>query len=133
MTEKQKSFVYEYWSKTELGQKMIASDFVSDSDLFFLIPNNVKRMHSLPTTRISGKCKSIQKRNRKRQILSFRLFELISETIEEILPKTYNNEWFGEFVDVKNIKVQEYDFKPDFRWDITMPASTAIAQFKSVL
>ena len=133
MIEKHKSFVYEYWNRTEFGRKMIASDSVSDSDLLFSIPNNVKRMHGLPITRIYSKRKSVIKKNRKRQILSFRLFDLISEMLEEVLPKTYNDEWFGEFVDFKNVKAQEYDFKPDFRFDVNIPARTAIAQFKSVL
>ena len=131
MTEKQKSFVYEYWNKTELGRKMIASDFVSDSDLFFLIPNNVKRRHGLPITRIGGKRKSIKKKNRKHQILSFRLFGLISDIIEETLPKTYNNEYFGDFVECKNIGFgDKYFFKPDFKFDVAMPAISTIEQFK---
>lgn len=133
MTEKQKSFVYEYWSKTELGRKMIASDSVSDSDLFFMIPNNVKRMHGLPASRTYGKRKSIIKRDRKRRISSFRLFDLISEIIEETLPKTYNNEWYGEFVDFKNVGVEEYTFKPDYRFGITMPVNAPIVRVKSVL
>ena len=139
MTEKQKSFVYEYWSKTELGRKMIASDSVSNSDLLFMIPNNVKRMHGLPASRTYGKRKSVIKRNRKRQISSFRLFDLISEIIEKTLPKTYNNEWFGEFVDFKNmefvdfknVEAEEYIFKPDYRFGIT-PVNSAIVKIKSV-
>lgn len=133
MTEKQKYFVYEYWNKTELGRKMIASDSVSDSDLLFMIPNNVKRMHGLPASRTYGKRKSIIKRDRKRRISSFRLFDLISEIIEETLPKTYDNEWFGEFVDFKNVEAEEYTFKPDYRFGITMPVNSAIVKIKSVL
>lgn len=133
MTEKQKSFVYEYWSKTELGRKMIASDSVSDSDLLFMIPNNVKRMHGLPASRTYGKRKSIIKRDRKRRISSFRLFDLISEIIEETLPKTYNDEWFGEFVDFKNVEAEEYTFKPDYRFGITMPVNAPIVRVTSVL
>lgn len=132
MTEKQKLFVYEYWNKTELGRKMIASDSVSDSDLLFMIPNNVKRMHGLPASRTYGKRKSIIKRNRKRIISSFRLFDLIGEIIEETLPKTYNNEWFGEFVDFKNVEVEEYTFKSDYRFGITIPQNVGIVKIKSV-
>ena len=132
MTEKQKSFVYEYWNKTELGRKMIASDSVSDSDLLFMIPNNVKRMNGLPASRTYGKRKSVIKRDRKSIILSFRLFDLISEIIEETLPKTYNDEWFGKFVDFKNVEVEEYAFKPDYRFGITMPVNSAIVKIKSV-
>lgn len=98
-------FVYEYWNRTELGQKMIASDLVSYNDLLFLIPNNVKRRHGLPITRIYGKRKSIIKRDRKRKILSFRLFDIISDLIEEIIPEACNERFFTEFVDVKNLSL----------------------------
>lgn len=96
-------FVYEYWNRTELGWKMVASDSVSDSDLLFLIPNNVKRRHGLPTTRICGKRKSIEKRNRKRIIMLFQLFDMISDTIEEMIPEVCNEEFFETFVDIRNI------------------------------
>ena len=52
-----KEFIYEYWNKTKLGKAMIKSNNVSESDLLFLIPNNVKRMHGLPLTRTFGKKK----------------------------------------------------------------------------
>ena len=55
MTEKQKSFAYDYFSRTERGRAMIKSNSVSDNELLFLIPNNVKKMHGLPLTRIAGK------------------------------------------------------------------------------
>ena len=100
-------FVYEYWSKTELGQKMIASENVSDDDLLFLIPNNVKRMHGLPVARMAGKNKRKRKNQRKRFIESFRLFDLISEIVEETICQTwYNNDFFGQFVDVKNLTLE---------------------------
>ena len=96
-------FVYEYWNRTELGRKMVASDSVSDSDLLFLIPNNVKIRHCLPTTRICGKRKSIEKRNRKRIIMLFQLFDMISDTIEEMIPEVCNEKFFETFVDIRNI------------------------------
>ena len=97
-------FVYEYWSKTELGQKMIASENVSDGDLLFLIPNNVKRMHGLPVTRTLGKKKRQNKNQRKRFILTFRLFDLIEEIVEETSGSTLHNcDFFGQFVDVKDL------------------------------
>lgn len=96
-------FVYEYWNRTELGRKMVASDSVSDSDLLFLIPNNVKRRHGLPTTRICGKRKLIEKRNRKRIIMLFQLFDMISDTIEEMIPEVCNEKFFETFVDIRNI------------------------------
>ena len=105
-----KEFIYEYWGKTELGRSMIASNNVSESDLLFLIPNNVKRMHGLPLTRISGKKKRKQKEQRKRFILSFKLFDIIENIVEETLGSKFsNNEFFGEFVEVKNLNLGDKD------------------------
>lgn len=103
---KNKEFIYEYWSKTKLGKKMIKSNHVSESDLLFLMPNNVKRMHGLPITRISGKKKRKQKEQRKRFILSFKLFDLIENIVDETLcSKWSDNEFFNEFVEVKNLNI----------------------------
>lgn len=96
------AYIYEYWGRSELGRRMIESGCVSESDLLFLMPNNVKRMHGLPMTRISVKRKSEYKRLRKRHILTRTLFNLLEETIEEILPK-FTNEFFDQFVDIKNV------------------------------
>ena len=105
-----KEFIYKYWGKTELGRSMIASNNVSESDLLFLIPNNVKRMHGLPLTRISGKKKRKQKEQRKRFILSFKLFDIIENIVEETLGSKFsNNEFFGEFVEVKNLNLGDKD------------------------
>lgn len=98
-------FIYEYWNRTELGRAMIASNNVSESDLLFLIPNNIKKMHGLPMTRVSKKDKSKFKRNRKRHILSYKFFDLIEEMIADVLPQKLNNEFFDKFVDVKNVEV----------------------------
>ena len=101
---KNKQFAHEYWSRTELGRKMIASDRVSDSDLLFLIPNNVKRMHGLPPTRTFGRNKSELKRLRKRYIHSFKLFEIIEELVDDMLTSKFKDEeFFQEFVEFKNV------------------------------
>jgi hypothetical protein len=103
---KNKEFIYEYWSRTKLGREMIKSNHVSESDLLFLIPNNVKRMHGLPITRISGKKKRKQKEQRKRFILSFKLFDIIENIVDETLcSKWSDNEFFNEFVEVKNLNI----------------------------
>lgn len=107
---KNKEFIYKYWGKTELGRSMIASNNVSESDLLFLIPNNVKRMHGLPLTRIHGKKKRKQKDQRKIFILSFKLFDIIENIVEETLGSKFsNNEFFGEFVEVKNLNLGDKD------------------------
>lgn len=134
MTEKQKSFVYEYWNRTKLGREMIASDSVSDSDLLFLIPNNVKRRNGLPVTRIYGKRKSVIKKNRKRQILLFKSFDLISKIIEETITEKFNSDTFiSDFVDVKNVDIGDrYTFQPTFRFDTTIPMNAPIIKINNV-
>ena len=95
-------FIRAYWEKTDFGRKMLESKYVSDLDLLFLIPNNVKRRNGIPTTRICGKNKRKQKRDKRKIILSFQLFDIISEIIEETLPQQID-EHFRTFVEVKNI------------------------------
>lgn len=97
-------FVHKYWERTDFGRRMLESKFVSDLDLLFLIPNNIKRRNGLPTTRICGRNKRKQKRDKKRIILSFPLFEIISEIIEETLPQQID-ESFGTFVEIKDISI----------------------------
>lgn len=135
MTEKQKSFIYKYWSRTKLGKEMLASNSVSDSDLLFLIPNNIKRRNGLPVTRIYGKRKSVIKKNRKRQILLFKSFDLISKIIEETITEKFSSESFiTDFVDVKNADIGDrHYFKPDIRFDTTIPMYTPIIKINNIL
>lgn len=97
-------FVHKYWERTDFGRRMLESKFVSDLDLLFLIPNNVKRQNGLPTTRICGRNKRKQKRDRKRGILSFQVFDLISIIIEETLPQQID-EQFRTFAEIKDISI----------------------------
>lgn len=98
--------IYEYWNKTELGRDMIKSNNVSDLDLLFLIPNNVKKRLGLPLTRISGKKKRERKCWQTGFILSYKLFDIIEETIVNTIPSEWtNSEFFGEFVEVKNVNM----------------------------
>lgn len=107
---KNKEFIYEYWGRTKFGRKMIVSNHVSELDLLFLIPNNVKKRHSLPLTRIPGKKKRKLKNQRSKFILSFGVFDIIEEIIEEQLCSKFSqNEFFGQFVEVK-------DFREDDKW-----------------
>ena len=65
--------IHSYWSKTEFGNMMIKSDYVSDSDLLFLIPNNKKKIIGLPMTRLGDKHnKRRYKNNRCRKNVEFK-------------------------------------------------------------
>lgn len=127
MTEKQRSFVYKYWNRTELGREMIASSSVTDSDLLFLIPNNVKKMHGLPVTRTFGKKKRKRKNQRKKHILSFKLFNLLEEIVDKTIVSTWSqNDFFDKFVEVKNLAIGDKNkFEPfDKSRIVTVPTST---------
>ena len=111
MNQKQKDFLYAYWSRTELGREMIKSNHVSDSDLLFLMPNNVKRMHGLPLTRMSGKKKRKQKEIRRKNILGFNLFDIIEEIIDKTIgEQIIDNDYFGKFVDVKDLSIGDRNY-----------------------
>lgn len=108
---KNTNFVYKYWNRTEYGRKMIASDRVSESDLLFLIPNNVKKAHGLPLTRMIGKKKRKNKKQRRKFIFSFSLFDLLEEIIEETLCCEWTqNDFFGKFVDVRDLSLGNGDY-----------------------
>lgn len=109
---KNKEFIYEYWGRTELGRKMIASNDVSESDLLFLIPNNVKKMHGLPMTRIISKKKRKRKERKREFILFYKLFYIVEEIIEETFySKWSENDFFGEFVEVKNLNLGDRNYE----------------------
>ena len=87
---------------------MIKSDIVSESDLLFLIPNNIKKMHGLPLTRISGKRKRKQKEQKRKFILTFKCFEILENVIEETLNAKFSDDtFFTNFVDFKNFERDE--------------------------
>ena len=99
-----KQFIYEYWGRTELGRAMIKSENISESDLLFLMPNNVKHMHGLPLTRCAqkGRKKRKYKTQRKRQILCFKLWDILSNIIEDTICSQWkDSSFFQDFVDVK--------------------------------
>jgi hypothetical protein len=123
MNNREKELILQYWSKTDLGKKMILSNHVSYSDLLFIIPNNVKRRYGLPATRTLGKRKLQTKRNRKHRILGFNLFDLIEEIIDQTLTTTCDTEFFQSFVDVKNFaEGNKNDFKIEPRIDVSIPS-----------
>ncbi len=94
-------FTHSYWSRNELGRAMLASNYVTANDLWFLIPNNVKRRNGFPATRVSARRKSDYKQKQRRHILAFKLFDILEQTVEEILPKKID-EQFATFVDVRD-------------------------------
>lgn len=115
MDKRTRTILYAYWMRNDLGRRMILSDSVSDSDLLFMVPNNVKRRPGLPLTRIAKRRKAQYKRNLKRKILSFKLFDIIGEIIEETIQKGLSEEHFYKFVDVNDYGIgDKHQFANNF-------------------
>lgn len=121
MNNCEKELILQYWSKTDIGKKMILSNHVSYSDLLFMIPNNVKRRYGLPSTRTCGKRKSQIKRNRRHRIRAFNLFDILVEVIEDQFSETFDVKYFQNFVDIHNM--DQGDFKIQPRFDISLSSS----------
>lgn len=101
---KAKEVIHRYFSKTELGLRIINNDFISENDLLFLIPNNFKRRLGLKPTRVFNRRKSNSKQNRRHHILGWQYYEFIQQIIDEMLADYFNQGSFiVELVDVKNI------------------------------
>ena len=99
-----KEFVYKFWSrKGDLGKAMIESNNVTYEDLLFLIPNNVRKAHGLPLTRIPGSRKRIKKHSMKIAILNFKMYDMLEETVNKLINEEFSNKnYFIEFVDFRN-------------------------------
>lgn len=99
-----KEFVYEFWlRKGDLGKAMIESNNVTYEDLLFLIPNNMRKAHGLPLTRIRGDRKKIKKHRMKIAILTFKMYDIIEETVNKLIEEKFSNEnYFTKFMDFKD-------------------------------
>ena len=98
-----KQFIYEYWNRTEFGRAIIQSKYLSESELLFLMPNNVKRMHGLPLTRCAkrGRNKREYKARQKRLILH-KCWNIFWDEAERRLCDYYSHNSMDNFVDVKD-------------------------------
>lgn len=99
-----KEFVYEFWSrKGDLGKAMIESNNFTYEDLLFLIPNNMRKVHGLPLTRIRGTRKRIKKHRMKIAILNFKMYDIIEERVNKLIEEKFSNEnYFAKFMDFKD-------------------------------
>jgi hypothetical protein len=64
---KNTKFIYEYWNRTNLGREMIKSNRVSELDLLFLIPNNVKKCMVYHLLAYLAE-KSVSKKNKEKDL-----------------------------------------------------------------
>ena len=58
-------------------------------------------------TRISGRRKHYIKKQELMRATKWKLWDIIAETVDEILGDKINNEFFNEFVEVKNFELGE--------------------------
>lgn len=81
-------YVLDYWAHRgrDLWRRMVNSGLFSERDLLFLMPNNAKKMRGLPMTRANGQRK-ITIRERKKSILMRPVFSIITDVIEDLVPK----------------------------------------------
>lgn len=99
-----KDFVYNFWRrKGNLGIEMINSNNISYDDLLFLIPNNMRKAHGLPLTRIRGSRKRIKKNRMKIAILTFKVYDIFEKTINNLIEEKFSNEnYFISFTDFRS-------------------------------
>lgn len=99
-----KDFVYNFWRrKGDLGTAMINSNNISYDDLLFLIPNNMRKAHGLPLTRVRGSRKRIKKNRMKIAILTFKAYDIFEEIIDNLIKEKFSNEnYFTNFTDFRN-------------------------------
>lgn len=101
-----KYFAYRYWDKTEFGRRMVESNDISDSDLLFLIPNNVKKMNGIPLTRTSGKKKRKQKVRRAKNIMHNKCAGIIEETANDaMMRRLADTSFFDSLVNIKDVSL----------------------------
>jgi hypothetical protein len=77
------SVIRKYWSRTEVGRDFLESGLFSESDLLFLMPNNVRKLHSLPMTRKHGKRGRKRILQRKRRLFENEMWAVIQGAIEQ--------------------------------------------------
>ena len=84
-----------YFTQTEFFSKIYHSGKFTDDDLLYLFPNNKLKHLGFPMKR-GGK----NKKYKKYRIHSFKLFNILEETIEELCDYQYQKEFFNKFVTV---------------------------------
>ena len=85
-----------------IGERLLESDRVSESDLLRVIPNNYKRLHGMPLLRLN--CK--RKASLKKQItgrLTNALFPIVTEMMELEISKQLPD-LFSLFADIHDVK-----------------------------
>lgn len=98
--------VLTYWEYKPLGPQMLDSENLDFHDLLLLIPNNKKKMLGIPMTRIAGRRKHFIKKQQILRTTTWKLWDILSETIDNILnDRLVTSSFFQDFVDIKSIEL----------------------------
>lgn len=85
-----------------IGEMLLESDQVSESDLLRVIPNNYKRLHGMPLLRLNGKRKASLKKH-SRGLRMHALFPIVTEMMELEISKRLPD-LFSLLTDIHDIK-----------------------------
>lgn len=85
-----------------IGERLLESDRVSESDLLRAIPNNYKRLHGMPLLRLNGKRKTNLKKHSIDRLTNA-LFPIVTEMMESEISKRFPD-LFSLFADIHDIK-----------------------------
>lgn len=108
---KEAELVRIWWGRRDVGRRILKSGRFSESELLRLIPNNWKRMHGLPVTRVLGKKKRDRKDKWKKPLFESEVYRIAAEIIAETLTKKAEDT-YSRFADVRHIGLgEESDFE----------------------
>ena len=118
-----KQLLYDYISRTELGEKLVQYPQITTSQLWFLVPNNVKRRLGIPVTRVAKRGRKTRKYKqlRKRIVLSQLLFDILCKMIESNLTYDYQQNFFQSFVEIHSFDEDGNLVRPHLTVDYTIP------------
>lgn len=95
-------YIKQYYYQNELLRKLYNSRNFTDDKLLYIFNNNTLKRLGFPMKRGGKKFRRKQKRN----LFGWRFFDILEKTIsEKMLAKTLADEFFCDFVNVKNISI----------------------------
>ena len=99
-----------YSSRSTLGAKLLSYPDLTYYNLLAAIPNNKRKMMGLSTARRAGRRKRVKHERSVDfgKVWGYPFYELLEEAISEILDNKYNEEFFSEFIEVKNNILGDY-------------------------
>lgn len=95
-------YVKKYYSQNELLRELYDSGDFTDDELLYIFNNNTLKRLGFPMKRGGKNFRNKQ----KRKLFGWRFFDILEKTIsEKMLAKTLADEFFCDFVNIKNISI----------------------------